>query len=106
MPASINGCGTTWYGASDREKDGSHVVTEWIVFRFMPLIPLGSKRAWPVPKEQKAWWKARLGNQFKVIRVSMNWSQVAKGYAVTAGIALFCRPHAKHHAGPRSKAGE
>ena len=91
LPASINGCGTTWYGASDRERDGSYVVTEWIVFLFMPLIPLGSKRVWPMPKEQTAWWKASVGNQFKVTRVPMNWSQVVKGYAVTAGIVLFCR---------------
>lgn len=91
MPASINGCGTTWYGASDRDRDGSYVVTEWVVFLFMPLIPLGSKRVWPIPKQPTAWWKASGGNQFKVTRVPMNWSQVLKGYAVTVGIVIFCR---------------
>jgi hypothetical protein len=91
LPASINGCGTTWYGASDRGEDGSYVVTEWIVFLFIPLIPLGSKRVWPMPKEQKPWWKASVGKQFKVTRAPMNWSQVLKGYGVTAAIVLICR---------------
>jgi hypothetical protein len=91
LPASFNGCGTTWYGATDQAEDGSYVVTEWIVFLFIPLIPLGSKRVWPMPKEQKPWWKASIGKQFKVARVPMNWSQVLKGYGVTAAIFLFCR---------------
>ncbi len=91
LPASIDGCGTTWYGASDRGKDGSYVVTEWIVFLYIPVIPLGSRRVWPMLKERKPWWKADVGKQFKVARVPMNWSQVLEGYGATAAIVLICR---------------
>jgi hypothetical protein len=39
------GCGTTFYGAKDRDQlDNSFITTEWIVVFFIPIIPLGSLR--------------------------------------------------------------
>ena len=57
MAFSVNGVGTTFYGLALIEPDGSYIVTEWVVFFFIPLIPLGSKRIWPVQKEKLPWWK-------------------------------------------------
>lgn len=43
MPRTVNGIGTKYYGASDRQPDGSFVTTEWITL-FAPIIPLRSLR--------------------------------------------------------------
>ena len=44
MPSSYNGIGTKYYGAADRQSDGSFVTTEWIILLDVPLIPLRSQR--------------------------------------------------------------
>ncbi|MBN1934092.1 MAG: hypothetical protein JW934_05485 [Anaerolineae bacterium] len=44
MPSSYNGIGTKYYGASDRQPDGSFVTTEWVILVNVPLIPLRSQR--------------------------------------------------------------
>lgn len=43
MPKTIRGIGTRYYGASDRQPDGSFVTTEWLAL-FAPIIPLRSLR--------------------------------------------------------------
>jgi hypothetical protein len=43
-PKSGNGIGTMFFGASDRQQDGSYVTTEWFVFVGIPLVPLRSDR--------------------------------------------------------------
>ena len=45
MPRTYNGIGTKYYGASDRQADGSFVTTEWLAV-FAPVIPLRSLRVW------------------------------------------------------------
>jgi hypothetical protein len=52
MPASLNGCGTTYYGSRDFHEDGSYITTEWIIFVYIPIFPLGSFRVLPVGKSQ------------------------------------------------------
>ena len=47
MPASLNGCGTTYYGSRDFHTDGSYITTEWIIFLHIPLLPLASFRVLP-----------------------------------------------------------
>ena len=44
MPRNVNGIGTTYYGASDRQPDQSFVTTEWFILLSVPLIPLRSVR--------------------------------------------------------------
>jgi len=41
---SHNGCGTTTYGKRDFLADGSFVTTKWIIFLYIPLLPLCSMR--------------------------------------------------------------
>lgn len=43
-PRSLNGIGTTYYGATDRQDNGTFVTTLWIIFVGIPLIPLRSYR--------------------------------------------------------------
>jgi hypothetical protein len=39
---SLNGIGTTFYGQPDFKGDGSYTTTEWIVFCYVPLVPIRS----------------------------------------------------------------
>ncbi len=43
MRRTFNGIGTRYYGASDRQPDGSFITTEWFTL-FAPIIPLRSLR--------------------------------------------------------------
>lgn len=63
MPSNVNGIGTTYFGASDREPDGSFVTTEWFILLGVPLIPLRSLRA------------CYLGESHK-------WNRTSKSYAI------------------------
>ena len=63
MPREVNGIGTTYYGASDRQPDGSFVTTEWFILLGVPLIPLRSLRA------------CYLGE-------SHRWNRTSKSYAI------------------------
>jgi hypothetical protein len=44
MPFTLNGIGTTLYGARDFLPNGSYVTTEWLVFIYVPVLPLKSIR--------------------------------------------------------------
>jgi hypothetical protein len=44
MPFTFHGFGTAKYGEKDYWPDGSYVTTEWIVFAFVPISPILSKR--------------------------------------------------------------
>ena len=44
MPFTLNGIGTTLYGARDFQPDGSYITTEWFVFIYVPVAPLKSMR--------------------------------------------------------------
>jgi hypothetical protein len=78
MASSINGIGTTWYGKADPEDDGSYIVTEWIIFVYVPLIPLGSKRVRQIES-----------GQFEVSKVPLHMPHLLKGYAVTLGLFVL-----------------
>lgn len=47
MPASFNGCGTTYYGRRDFHRDDSYITTEWIILAHIPIFPLASFRVLP-----------------------------------------------------------
>jgi len=45
---AVNGMGTTTYGKRDFLSDGSFVTTKWVVFLWIPILPLSSMRVKPV----------------------------------------------------------
>ena len=97
MPFSINGIGTKWYGSALKEPDGSYVVTEWVVFLFIPIIPLGSKRICPVQSVQSLktpWWQfdktgIGFGEQFNTVSVPLYRPHLIKGYAISLVVLLI-----------------
>ena len=51
---TLNGIGTMLYGSYQADGDGLHIATQWLVFAFIPLIPLSS---WLVkPADQGGWY--------------------------------------------------
>lgn len=44
MAYTFNGIGTTFYGQRDFHEDNSYITTEWVVFIYLPIIPLRSLR--------------------------------------------------------------
>ncbi len=89
MPTSINGTGTMWYGKALPADDGSVVVTEWITFLWIPLIPLGSRRVIRSGEDRVPWWKYKsLAEHYKVAHVPLHIPHVMKGYAVTLFLVI------------------
>lgn len=88
MPQSINGTGTMYYGKALPDRDGSCVVTEWVTFFWLPLIPLGSRRVWFQHRESK-WWSNRVTDHYKVVKVPIHTPHIWKGLFVTFGVVAF-----------------
>jgi hypothetical protein len=93
MSQSINGTGTMWYGRALTAADGSYVVTEWITFFWLPLIPLGSKRvirdlATNSENAAKPWFRRSSSTFYKTIDMPTYWPHVIKAYSVAGTIIL------------------
>jgi hypothetical protein len=93
MPGSLNGIGTTYYGRREEQDDGSYITTEWVIFAFVPILPLRSFRVRPVPLEPREEYRSRRGHdlaRFAVVRVPLAWRQVFHVYVVgVAGVMAF-----------------
>jgi hypothetical protein len=44
MTFTFHGIGTKFYGQRDFRSDGTYITTEWLVFLYIPVIPLRSLR--------------------------------------------------------------
>jgi Hsp70 protein/DnaJ C terminal domain len=78
MPASINGCGTTYYGSRDFYSDGSYITTEWIIFVHIPILPLASFRVLPDGSGQN--YLVFNSQNFRVQKVPLCRQQVRNTY--------------------------
>lgn len=85
MPFTFNGIGTKYYGEREFLEDGSFVTTEWFVFVYVPIIPIGSFRVVPTGKSSNL--LVYRSSQYLVKRVPINWRQVRNVYIVT--VATF-----------------
>jgi len=56
MAYHINGVGTIYYGHRDRLADSSYVTTKWVVFLFLPVIPLGD-----LSNQNREHWRQAVG---------------------------------------------
>jgi hypothetical protein len=87
MPYTFNGCGTRFYGKRDKGEDGSYVVTEWIAFVYIPLIPIRSLRVLPVGGGTNV--IVYSSRNYRTIRVPLSWPQVRNTYLFTAPIIVL-----------------
>lgn len=84
MPASINGCGTRYYGSREVGPDGSYVTTEWITFVYVPLFPIRSMRVLPQGKGTNA--VVFHSQDYLTGRVPLSWPQVRNVYLIMGPI--------------------
>jgi hypothetical protein len=106
MPYAINGVGTQFYGHAEPlpstgkrhllswllDRDDQHeswIVTEWITFFWIPLVPLRSLRVWPVDYSY-SWIGNQSRTDYRVRKLSLYWPQVVWGYSIT--FAVFALP--------------
>jgi len=84
MPSSFNGIGTRYYGRADPSDSDSYTATEWIVFLWIPILPL---RSWRVGPHRKGRDSLLFSNEkFYVKSVPLNLRQVVLGYLCTAAV--------------------
>jgi len=75
MAFTLQGIGTTFYGQRDFREDGSYITTEWVVFLFIPVIPLRSLRVWE--QDSEAIGAIYSKTNYAVLEKSLpNWKQV------------------------------
>ncbi len=71
---SMNGVGTTLYGHADEWPDGTFVKTKWVIFLFLPLLPVASYRVARVEDPESCLEKYRL------TPIPLHWRQVLATY--------------------------
>ncbi len=82
---SLNGIGTTIYGKSAvSPQDGSYVATKWVVFLWLPIIPIGTYR---VRREEISPNIFPVGYTatYTTQRIDLNWRQVVSTYLLVWG---------------------
>lgn len=83
----INGIGTTLYGESNFNPiDKSYIVTKWIVFFYLPIIPLASYR---VIKEDTTQGFLGPKTMYNMKDVPLNKGQIIKAYLTTYGLLIL-----------------
>ena len=85
MPFTFNGIGTTYYGKRDIYPDSSFVTTEWLVFVYLPLLPIRSLRV--LPTGQSTHIVVYNSQGYLTHPVPLCWPQVRNVYAV-AGVII------------------
>lgn len=80
MPLLISGFGTGYVGKIEPHADGSYVTTEWIMFFYLPSVPLRSFRVRPTGHDQR--YIVYNSEGYVATRVPLAWRQVAKVYAL------------------------
>lgn len=81
---TINGIGTTLYGSADKKEDGSYIATKWIVFIWIPIIPLASYRVFH-GENVKGFFIYYHSQKIHLAKVKMNWNQIGKMYLKVYG---------------------
>lgn len=85
---SINGIGTSLYGKTDVEPDGSYIATKWFILFLLPIIPLGSYRVWR--GETKAtFFLPGASTSYRMFETKLHWKQIIRTYLAVWGLAVL-----------------
>lgn len=82
MANSFNGIGTSYYGQSKFEQDGSYVTTKWFILGFLPIIPMASARVNYVGTSGIPFF-SRTSSFELVEELPIDWLQVLKTWLYT-----------------------
>ncbi len=81
MPFTINGIGTRLYGARGFLPNGSYITTEWLVFFYLPVVPLRSQRILPSTAGGKHYALYSSSSYSVLEKTGLNWHQVLLVYS-------------------------
>jgi hypothetical protein len=84
MPRIVNGIGKAYYGKRDFAENGSYITTEWFVFLFVPIFPLGSFRVKLLPI-----FDPQAEREYYVKPVGFDFWQVWKGHLILGAAVVF-----------------
>ena len=76
---TVNGTGMTLYGKMKQEY-GTYIATKWLVFLFIPLIPIAS---YLVLNCQNT---GIFSKKYELVKVPMNWKQIGITYLITLSV--------------------
>ena len=98
MAFSINGFGTTFYGKAAREPDGSFITTKWLIFSYLPIIPLASMRLRYASQDEGFFstgtnYHVIMDYPLDILQVIRTWAYVALLFTVM----LRLEPESKSH---------
>jgi hypothetical protein len=82
MAFTLNGVGTQYYGTRWL-PDGTYITTKWVVFVYVPIIPLGSVRV--LEASQPYGSLAASGQSLSVQKVPLDLGMVLRAYAWLVG---------------------
>lgn len=82
----VGGVGSTYYGRTDYDRDGSFVTTEWLILVWIPIIPVGSYRVWP-KIEKRDYFVYSSRRYLATRRVPLCWQQILQMYLLYGAIA-------------------
>ena|SRR2546422_4700529 len=89
MAFTLQGIGTTFYGRRDFREDGTYTTTEWVVFFFIPIIPLRSMRV--QDRGSKGFASLYQKQDYAVYEKSFpNWKQVLYVYLYVGSYLYWC----------------
>lgn len=101
---SINGFGTGIYGKRDFYADGSFLTTKWIIFFWLPIIPLRSMRLLPLgPRRASGSFGVGWSTEYAVFTETRpNSKQVlfVYGFLLAAFLSVASTDYLPWHAGP------
>jgi hypothetical protein len=84
---TFNGCGTILYG--EKPVEGGHISTKWIVFFYIPLLPV---RSYIVSYESQESWNKSTYDLVPLPGLGFYWPQVIKTtlivWSIIAGMAV------------------
>jgi hypothetical protein len=80
--STLNGIGTTMYGREYHDGGSCYIATKWFVIVHIPIIPLAS---YLILDENHKWFSS----EYQLVKVSLNWKQVAKTYLFTIFVILI-----------------
>jgi hypothetical protein len=82
---SVNGIGTTLYGRREvNPVDSSYIATKWLIFFFLPLVPLGSYR---IIKAKQKFFSAQWP-QYQMTSIPLHRPQVFTTYTAVWGTII------------------
>jgi hypothetical protein len=91
MAFTLNGFGTTYYGARWL-PDGTYITTKWVVFLFVPVIPVESVRILETGPAYDFAVYSRQGLTLQRVPLDKNMVLKMYGWLAAFGVVLACMP--------------